>query len=108
MPQSGDHITEIVVDGPTPDAGGDSQKPDSMEGPENMAAEIELNELFRGEQARGLQQMAGNFEHTGHLLRAVETKKFDEVDIGQAIAWKEAGKTGAHTDPRLPVAPVGS
>lgn len=103
MPESNDGIVEIVVDGPAVTPG--DENPVSMEG-NAMAESIDLNELFRGEQARSLAQMSGNFEHTGHVLRAVENKKFDEVSVDQAIAMKEAGKTGAHTDPRLPVAPI--
>ncbi len=101
MPESGDHITEIVIDGPTDE----NEHSVPVERETVMAESIDLNELFRGEQARSLAQMSGNFEHTGHVLRAVENKKFDEVSIDQAISMKEAGKTGAHTDPRLPVGP---
>lgn len=99
MPIENDGTVEIVVGWPPSDEG-------EVMSQVATAGAVNLGDLFRGEQARCLQQMAGNFEHTGHVLRAVENKKFDEVDLGQSIAMKEAGKTGAHTDPRLPVAPI--
>lgn len=69
---------------------------------------VELQELLLGEQAGCLAQVARASAFSFALLDRVSAKKFDELDIMEAISTKEAGKTGAHTDPVLPVGKPGN
>ncbi len=62
------------------------------------APPIDLNELFRGEQARGLASLGATHTHSMSLLGYVATNKWDEIDPRQAVALKEAGKVGAGYD----------
>ncbi len=63
---------------------------------------VDLAEVFAASQASTVDGMGKMFALSADLQRGVFTKKVDEIDQGQAIAMKEASKSGAHTDPRLP------
>ncbi len=73
----------------------------------DLRDDISMHALLKGEQAAALASMARSYGFNHSLLEKVAIKKFDEMGLDQAIAGKEAGKTGAHTDPRLPVAVPG-
>ncbi len=66
----------------------------------------DLSTVCAATQAAGFAGMQMMFTLHQDLQRGVFLKKVDEVDLVQAAAAKELGKMGAHTDPRLPVAPV--
>lgn len=55
---------------------------------------VDLNELLATEQASNLAQMgrAATFSHA--LLDRISAQKFDEPGVVEAVAIKEAGKTG--------------